>query len=467
MARKIRARLPAILLLPVLVAACAYDPLPLDRSREELTPDAWDESAGAEASGALTWSDFEDPLLQSLISRALTDSPDAHSIILRLASSRLQLRETKAGSRLDYGIDGPSVSLNKSRYSDTRSNWSLNGRASYEVDIWGRVADGVEIADLDFRVTEVDVRATRITLAAEITEAYFSLRGLDQQLALRRETLEITLKQRDFTAARHEAGFIAGIELDQQEVEVQRQHSAIQDMTARRSRQQQRLAVLMGVPPQNLLLDADDGAFPRMPRMAPGTPADVLRNRPDIQIAELRLAGAYLGFDRARKAIFPTLRLSGNSGFASTSLSKLLTSAAFNWSVGADLVTTLLDNGARSRGVERVRLQAEQQIVDYRRTILRALEEVEGALVSQQNNIRQIEIQRLSVAAQERVARETAARYRAGSASARDLIREQRSLLSQREQEIQNWLSGMRATVQLLRAVGVQPDQDGEVAPKP
>ena len=444
----------ACLMASVLVA-CAHTPAPIEQTRAELTPVDWTEAVSEDIPLTLAWSDFSDPVLDGLIVAALENNPGVLSAVEALALSRLGLRDSQAARRPNYGVD-TGASVSQARRSGTTSSWSLGAAASYEVDLWGRLADDVELAELGIVSSELNVLTTRISLAAEVAVSYFSLRATDEQLRLRRRSLANARRQRDFIAARLEAGVTSGIDLDQQEVRVQSLRAGIEDLSASRSLQAQRLAVLTGQPPGALdLLPRDLDA--RLPRLAPGTPAQVLMARPDIRGAEVQLASAYIRIDQARTAFFPTVTLAGDTGFASNDLKDLLTSGAFSWFAGANLVATLLDNGARSRNVERTEIAARQQVLQYRQTILSALEEVENALIAQETNIRQTQIQRLQLAAQERVTRETEARYRAGAASAFDLVQQQDALLSSREQSVNIWLSGINATVSLMRSLAVAP----------
>lgn len=449
------ARLLWACLLASALAACAHTPAPMEETRAELTPADWKEQVSPDIPITLAWSDFSDPILAELIDVALQNNPGVLSAVESLAASRLGLRESRAARRPGYGIDA-GASVTEARGAGTTSLWSLGAAASYEVDLWGRLSDDVELAELGIVSSELGLLTTRISLAAEVAGSYFALRATDEFLRLRERSLANALRQRDFIAARHEAGVTSGIDLDQQEVRVQSLRAGIEDLKAERSRQEQRLAVLTGRPPGALELPPER-LDARLPRLAPGTPAEVLLTRPDIRDAEVQLASAYIRIDQARTAFFPTVRLSGDTGFASSDLKDLLTNGAFSWSGGLNAVTTLLDNGARRRTIERSEIAARQQVLRYRQTILAALEEVENALIAQETNIRQTDIQRLQLAAQERVTRETEARYRAGTASAFDLVRQQDALLSSQEQSVNIWVGGINATISLMRALAVAP----------
>lgn len=439
------------------LAACAHEPLPPDTAMQDLAPDAWKEDVEEITVSNLQWSDFNDSVLTELIDRALANNPDITTSTAALRLAMVGLDESVANRRPDYSIDARAGGV-ETRNFDFVDDYGLTARASYEIDLWGINKDYVRIAELDLVTAEVGLLTTRISLAAEVTNAYYDLRVLDQRLRLQRETLDYTLKQQQYIEARHKAGLISGIDVNNQEVEVQRLYATIEDRKADRSLAEQRLAILVGEAPQRFDFTATDSVT--LPRflLEPDTPADVLRSRPDIQASEARLQSSYIRFDQARKAFYPTVALSASTGFASGSLSDLIRDSSFGWSIGADIIATLLDNGRRERNVERARINAESSMASYRKTILGALQDVERALTVQETTQRQLDIQQLALAAQERLVRETEAKYRVGAVSGDELVRQQRSLVLQRENHLITRLQGLQATVALLRALGVAPE---------
>jgi len=447
-----------ISLLAVLTVlwGCSQQTLPDTDPQSELSSLAWKMRVAELADATIDWSSFRDPELEALIDRALTYNPDITTAVESLNLSRVGLEEAEAARGIVYSAVA-AAGAGKVRDLPSTETYSLAGQASYEVDVWGRRRTDVELAEIDVTDAELSLLSTRISLAAEVADAYYSLRVFDERLKLQRESLSYALEQQERIAARYRAGIVSGIAINNQEVLVQQLRAAIADLEGSRSLQEDRLAVLTGQPPQSFLLSA--AATLRLPsiQLAPNTPAEVLRRRPDIQQAEVRLLSSELRFEQAKRAFFPTVTISGGTGLASTDLADLLKDASWSWNIGADLVTTLLDNGVRSRNVERARIAAAQSLAAYRRSILAALQDVEGALNQQEVNLRRFEIQRLQLEAQARLTRETEERYRLGAVSGFELVRQQRNLITQREQLLNTELAGIQASIQLLRAVGIAP----------
>ena len=384
----------ALVLALLGLTACAHAPLPPDTALEDLTPEAWKEDVAEVTVTSLNWSDFDDPLLAELIDRALVNNPDITTSTAALELAMIGLEESQANRRPDYGVDARIGGV-ETRNFDFVDSYGVAARASYEVDLWGIQKGNVNVAGLDIISAQAGLLTTRISLAAEVTNAYFDLRVLDQRLRLQHETLAYTLRQQAVIKARHKAGLISGIDINNQEVEVLRLYARIEDLKSDRLLAEQSLAILVGEPPQRFgFAPSLDVNLPRF-LLQPDTPAEVLRVRPDIMASEARLQSSYIRFDQARKAFYPTVSLTAGTGFASGSLSDLIRDASFGWTIGADIIATLLDNGKRERNVERARINAKSSMASYRKTILSALQDVERALTVQESTQRQLEIQKL------------------------------------------------------------------------
>ncbi len=451
-ARHLAARLSVVTIL----AGCASGS-ELEESAQDLSaPSAWKNPVSELASETADWRSFDDSILAGYIEQALRNNPDAITAVESLNASRIGLEEAQAARGILYTV-GTGASTRNTRDLDSFEAFDISGSASYEIDLWGRNRDRETLAQLDVTAAESAYLTTRISIAAEVADTYYAIRVNDARIALKLDALEYVLQQQKQIQARKDAGIITGVEVDRQEVEVQRLRFQIEDLRGARSIQEDRLAILLGEQPQTFSLAADTSAALPTTQLAPDLPAAVLAARPDIRAAEARLEASMLNLGLARKVFYPTITLTGSSGFASSSLSDLIADQSWTYSIGANLVATLLDNGARRRNAERAAVAARQQIASYRRSILAALADVEAALNQQEVSLRQLEIQQLALASQERVTRETEARYRVGSVPGFELITQQRALINQQEAVLSTRLAGIQATIRLFRAVGLPP----------
>ena len=452
--------LASYIAIALALSACSA-PLKKSDPFTELVPTQWQQDLSGHALQTPLWSDFNDPHLTQLIQQVMAHNPSLEVAHTNFELAKLQLQESKANTGLGYNI-GSTGSRSKSRGNQTENLFAIDGQASYEIDLWGRQKDLRNIARLGVESSYWNLNATRINLTAETSRLYYSLRVTDARIQLQQQALDYSRKQLDFIEARHRAGLLTGLDVNNQQISIQQFRSALADLKAQRRIDSQRLTILTGQAPQNFSLEENGNIPLPILNLAPATPAEALRLRPDIRATEAQLESRYLQFERARKAFFPSISLNANAGYTSTELSQLLRDQAFSWNISANIITTLLDNGARKRQTESARLLARQQISIYKEVILEALQDVESALTEQDAAERQLSIARQQLQNQERLTRETRARYGVGDVSAFDLVREQRALVAQQESLLLTRLRAVNASIALLQAMGVSPEITAE-----
>lgn len=420
-------------------------------------PTDWSESIPVAARSDVLWTSFDDPILQGLITEGLANNPGLQSTRLSLEAANIAIEDVEARRGVIVSATGPNIGVSEGKARDLSGFVSLSGGASYEIDLWGRLATNVALSELSYANVEQNIRTARISLAGQIAQTYFDLRVDDALLELQIDQLGLIRRQRDVAQVRFDAGVRTRLSVAQFDVEIQSLLSGIETTIARRRQSEQTLAILLGQSPQSFSIDVIPLVLFEIPRVSPDTPLQVLARRPDVRVAEFGLARADLSVLQARRAFLPTIGV-GVSGSLSGDLAELLAAPVSSWSVFADLANTLLDNGRRDRSLRAQLISAEQAVLLYHSVVLSALQDVEGALVEQNSNIRRTEIQTLQLAQQEDLARQTQAQFEAGVLSADDLIREQRTALNLREQEIRNWRAGLSVTIRLLRGLGIDPD---------
>ncbi len=430
---------------------------------DELAVDDWANRIDLDAETAVAWTFFSDPVLDGLIEEALRNSLAIRSQRLSLESTQIQLEASRRRLFPSLGLSGPNAGISRARNGTTQESYGFSGSASYEVDLWGNVDNAVSQQYLSVENARETLQTVRISTAAQVARAYFSLRRQDEVIRLQQEQLKILREQRRLTEVNFTVGEVTREPLDQLDVRIETLLSNIESAKVARQITDQSLANLLGVSAGQFSLPAVAFKFTTIPRIDPDAPAELLRRRPDIRIAERVVVGADLSLETARNAWLPNLGLSagGSSSVSSTgSLGDLFSGDSIAANVAASLTTLLYDNGARDRARRQSDLNREQAILSYRRVVLNALSDVENALNEQRDNISQIEIQRRQQEAQERVTNSVQIRYQTGDASAFDLIREQQNILNVRQRRVGNWQAGMSATISLLQALGADPADD-------
>lgn len=445
------------LFLLMLLNGCQHVPEINEPQINAPIPAQWQAASNEMFPRSINWSDFKDPVLQDFLDRALVSNLDIKSTFLALENARIQLEASESRRGPVYNIAGPDISLDQGDQGSLRESYGFNGSVRYEVDFWDRIKNDIAQNELSVLDSETDIKIRKISVTAQVVRTYFSIRVQDELIRLQEEQIKILRQQKGLTDVNLEAGAVTRLSVDQLNVSIQQQLSSLENARAARQRSVHNLALLLGMPPQELDIKAVPYPFIEIPRLNPLTPAIVLAQRPDIQSFERSIIAANLSLDTARNAWYPSIGLSANAGTNSVSLSNLFSGSALAANLGATLNNTLLDNGDRQRTVRRSENTVEQTVLNYETAILSGLQEIEAALIDQEANLRQIEIIKLQEQSQDNVTRITRVKYETGAASAFDLITEQRNNLNVKQQSVQTWQQGMNTAVSLLQALGVEP----------
>lgn len=438
------------------ISACTTVELKKQNILTNLTPEVWEQQQNEIAKTPFGWNDFNDKKLTELLDIALTNSPSIYSSVLAIQSATLSTQEQESSSGVNYSIDTRS-GVSKARNFDTQESYGLTAKASYEIDFWDKKADKLAIEELNLLSNQIRLKTARIILASSVAETYFTIRLQDKQLEFHRSTLIELTRQKDMLLARQKAGLITSLEINNQDVEIQSIKARIEDSEGQRIIFELILGNLLGLPPHEFNLAPDENfSFP-IQLLVAETPSQVLRHRPDIQLAEATLQSSNRNFYLTKKSLYPNINLTTSAGYASNSLSALLKNNALSWFIGADVIYTLLDTGTKERKIKQAKINAEKQVNNYRQAILNALKDVESALAAQASGARQAKIAKLKLSAQQRLTFETQERYKYGSVSAFDVSIQKRLLIAQQESMMQQQLANVKYSISLIKALGIEP----------
>lgn len=451
------AKLTLVSVLAASLTACGKQVEPSLSPGEQLAPVSWKQWTGPVETSRLTWNSFQDPILEDMISEALENNLTIESAARSLERARIQhnvtdgTRQPQVSAQISAEragqIDGGSSSL-----------FSLSIPASYEFDVWGRRAHRVEAARLQTELASLRLHTVRISIASSVADFYFSLRSIDRQLSLKARSRESIVRQRDMTASRVKGGVAITRALDQLEVQVANLETSIEELKSQRRQQEGRLAVLLGKMPQDFTFEVNPGyLLPGAPPLSIGTPAEVLRHRPDIKTAELQLLLADIEAEQVRTQLFPSLTVTAAASTNADKLDGLFDFVSLPWSVGSFLTLPILDGGARKADVLLATLEQDEQVTQYRQSVLDALVDVETALASEASLRRQQATAERQRQIQERISSDTKAMFNSGRLSSLDLIIEEQNLINIEETEVRLWQQSMAVTISLLRAFGVDP----------
>lgn len=465
----------AILTASLWLAGCAtlpgMQPVPPTAATPPGLPNQWAASAPAGAStlGERWWSTvFNDPRLDALVDEALKSASSVRQALERVEEARATLRLADAQRT---PLVGAQLSAARSATSgavpgNARSTGNLFGagvQASWEPDVWGRLARESEAAQADLAIARIDVDATRLMLAAEVARGYYGLRVLDEQVIILTRTIEQQRQALALQRKRAEAGILSDYELRQLEAEIATLQATLPGLAGSREQAQTALLVLVGRAPQAIMGERIDsgapvGAAPSTsvppPRLPDGLPSDLLLRRPDLAQARQAMIAADARADAIRLSAFPQVALTGSLGSQSARLSDLFSGPAFVWSLGASVAQTLFEGGRREATSEVYRSRQRQALLGWQAAVAQAFGEVRSALAAQTSAAQASVAQRERIAALQRVLELARLRFDNGVASQLDVLDAERSLLSARAALAEAEHAQRLATIDMIRALG-------------
>jgi len=450
-------RLAAIAAL--LLAACASGP---DYVRPDAPAQAAWRHAGqdwkpAEPRDAIPrgewWKRFGDADLDRLAAQAARANFSVVAADARYRQAQAATRQARAA--LFPGAD-TGLAVSRSRApgaTGTARSTQLDFDVSWEPDLWGRIARGVEAGEASAASAAADLESVRLSVVGALVQNYFSLRIADAQARLLRETIAGYAQTLKVTQNRYQAGVAAKSDVVQAETQLKAAQAQLADLALAREQLQNAIAVLAGETPAALSV-APEQALAEVPRIPAGLPSELLERRPDIAAAERRVAAANARIGVAQAAFYPSLVLSGGGGWRSPGIADLFSAPTRFWSLGAAAVQFLFDGGARSAVEEQARAAYDAEVALYRDTVLTAFQEVEDNLAALRILAEEIAFQQDAVRAARQSLEMTNNRYRAGTASFLEVITVQNIALTNERSLLALQGRRLNAAVLLVKALG-------------
>ncbi len=450
------------LALALLIAGCASVP-PISESALPATPAAfkegdgrWAVAAPAAAQGAGSWwKGFGDPLLDDLVERAGRENTSVQVAAARVAQARALLRSTDANRAPQVGLSAGAVrqTVLPGAGPQAATLVSAGVGLSYEVDVFGRLSRESDAATLDLQSRTALLQAARLIAQADVAQSYFTLRALDIERDILRDTLDAYRGTLRLVERRFQAGDVAELDVARVRTELAATESEAFALDARRAALEHAIAVLVGEAASRFAIDASPWQA-SLPLVPAGVPSTVLARRPDVAAALAQLKASQARVGVAQTAWFPSVTLTAAGGFASPELGDVFKWSARTWAAGALLALPLLDGGRRQAGVDAARAEFDAGLAGYRERVLVAFKEVEDELAALRLLADQAQAQTRAIDSARRATVLSESRYRNGLVSQLDLLDAQRSELRSRRQAVQVQAAQYQSTVGLIRALG-------------
>ena len=410
------------------------------------------------------WTLFNDPRLDRLVNDALLANKD-------LQRARANLRASRAAGRL-AGFDlFPTVTAAGS-YTHTRESRNqlpaiispdrtldsvdVGFDAFWELDFFGRVRRGVEAARAEEQASVASLRDAQVTVTAEVARNYFVLRGLQEQLAVATRNADNQDQTLKVTQARLEAG--RGTELDSARAEAQLKTTlaSIPLLDSSIATTIYRLSVLTGRLPDALTTELQaPEPLRELPSLnAVGDPATLLRRRPDIRVAERSLAASTARIGVAIGDLFPKVTFTGSVGYNAGSFSGIGKTGSDTYTVGPGISWAAFDLGRVTTRIKIAHAQTDADLAAYEASVLGALEETEGALVTYGRAQSRRDLLTQAARASERAADLARQRFRGGLTDFVNVLEAERDALAVQDSLAQSHTQTATSLVAVYKALG-------------
>jgi NodT family efflux transporter outer membrane factor (OMF) lipoprotein len=340
------------------------------------------------------WTVFRDPTLDTLVASAVQEN-------LTLKTACFRILEARAERGVAVGNLFPQEQQMAGQYSRNAmsataypfdlfalprlyyDNWSTGFNAAWELDFWGRFRRAVEAADANLDAQCASYNNVLVLLQAEVATNYVQMRTYEVRLALARKNVELQKETLRIITLREKIGLVTELDVQQATYNLGQTESIIPVLDVGRRRAENRLAILMARPPQEL------GRLLRVPAAIPvppqeaivGIPAELLRRRPDVAQAERVAAQRSAEIGIAAAEFYPHIAITGSIGVQSEKLTQLFESRSITGMIGPGFSWNLLNYGRIKNNVLAQDARFQQAVLTYRDTVLRANEEAENAII--------------------------------------------------------------------------------------
>jgi NodT family efflux transporter outer membrane factor (OMF) lipoprotein len=407
------------------------------------------------------WEVYQDSQLNALEEQIAPQNQNLRAALEAYLSARDQVRVaradfyptlsvTPAASRDQVSSHRPLIATStQTGYSD----FQLEGQASWEPDLWGRVRRNVEAAHENAQASAADLANLDLSLHAELATDYFELRGLDSDARLLEQTVTDYQHQLDLNEQLVKGGLATEVVVAQALTLLETTRAQLVDVNQGRNQFEHAIATLINKEARDVTL-APVPLDLTLPRVPVGVPSQLIERRPDIAAAERRAAAANAQIGIAISAFYPNVVLGGGGGFESTNIGTLIQGPSALWSLGAQATELLFDAGKRHAVTDQARHNYEAQASTYRGTVLGAFNEVEDRLSDLKVLEDEATTEQRAVAAAQHSLDLSNQRYKGGATNYLEVLIAESTLLSNQRTSTDLVTRQFAASVGLVRALG-------------
>ncbi|MDM8523375.1 efflux transporter outer membrane subunit [Desulfococcaceae bacterium HSG8] len=404
------------------------------------------------------WKEFDDPELNALIVRALSENFGLKEAWQRLRQAQALAVKAGAGSYPDLSLSAAD-SRSRIRSDDgsgslslTASDYSMGLVSSYELDIWGRIRSEQEAIRLETAASREELNAAAMTLTASATTLWINIISQRMQKQLLERQLETNKTYLELVELRFRKGVVSALDVYQQRQTVEQVRGQIPLIQAEEQLLMHELSLLLGKSPRSEVLITRK-ALPDISDVpATGLPAELLASRPDVRAAGLRLQAADWKTSAAKADRLPALNLTGTASFGADHLDIIFD----NWllRLAGNLTAPIFDGKRRKAEVERTLAKADESLWAYRRTVYTAIKETEDALIREKKQRQHIKVLEAETDAAQKAFDQAITRYRKGLSDYLPVLTQLQKVQNLEKEMIQQKTGLLIYRVNLHRALG-------------
>jgi NodT family efflux transporter outer membrane factor (OMF) lipoprotein len=446
---------------PAVTVPAAFKEEVVDRPAGAQRKGPWQTAEPADAlpRGAW-WEAYRDAELDQLEAQVDVSNQTLAAAVSVYDQARAFAQEAEAGLYPNVGIGGTITANKQSALRPLRSKGqpsyyganTIDGQASYELDVWGRVRDFVAAGKASAQASAADLEELRLSLHAELADDYVTLRGLDEQIRLLQNTVEGYARALALVQNRFRGDIASGVDVAQAETQLDTAKTQISDVTSRRQLLEHAIATLIGeaAPMFSLVQRAEPIRQPAVPA---GLPSTLLQRRPDVAAAERQAASANQLVGVARAAFYPSFSLGLTGGLQSTGINLFSLPLDF-WSLGPSVSLPVFEGGLRRAELAGARAAFEAAASRYRATVLNAFQDVEDNLALLHWLQQATRDEDAAVAAAQRSVSMALTLYRDGAENYLQVITAQTAALQAEQTALDLRTRRLQASIGLIRATG-------------
>lgn len=442
--------------LALALAGCGQA-LKSDYQRPMLSiPDTWrvqDTGEGVAQFSPHWWDNFGDPQLSRLIVSTLQSNNDLALAGIRLRQARLAAGLSDLNLTPDFAT-GATASNTKNLHHNTTSTegYSHSLSASYELDLWGKLARTREQSDWLALASEQDLRATALTLIGTTSQLYWQIASLNQRIANLQQSLDIAKETLAMVTSRWKSGDLGQLDYLQAQQTVLSRENNLRDLRQQRDESRNALVILLSRPPgqhpaERAFLDIQQSV-----PVAQRLPLDVIARRPDVQSAEMNLRAALAGSDVARLSFYPSLTLNASLNAGAAVFQQWFSNPART--LGSALNLPFIQWNKVRLTIEKSDLDVQTAAIQFRRAAYSALQDIDNAMAQRLTYQQEKQLQLKDLALSQQRLTLVESQYRHGSVAYQTLLDAQNTLLNSENTLVQSQYNYLYSTMKLWLALG-------------